>query len=106
MRDIAVEFLAFKGCPHAPVMRQRLEEALRVLGKTVTPIEVDLELLSQAGDPRSGFGSPTILVDGRDLFGMESPTVPSKPSCRYYRPALPSTADIIERLRVRIERPE
>ena len=99
MRDIAVECLAFEGCPHAPVLRQRLDEALRALGVTVTPVAIDLRVLRQADDPRSGFGSPTILVNGRDLFGMATPSCAQDPACRLYRPALPSTADVIERLR-------
>jgi len=99
---MVVEFLSFKGCPHAPILRQRLDEAFRALGVTVTPFAIDLDHLSQANDRRSGFGSPTILVDGLDLFGMESPSVAADPACRLYRPALPSSADVIERLRERM----
>jgi hypothetical protein len=99
---MVIEFVSFEGCPHAPALRQRLDEALQELGVTDTPIEVNLERLYQAHDPRSGFGSPTILVDGLDLFGMESPSVAEDPACRLYRPALPSTADVIEKLRERI----
>ncbi|MDP2885827.1 MAG: hypothetical protein Q8P51_12490 [Ignavibacteria bacterium] len=102
---MVIEFLSFEGCPHAPVLRQSLEEALQDLGVTDTPLAVDLERLYQSNDPRSGFGSPTILVDGLDLFGRESPLAAEDPACRLYRPALPSTADIIERLRERISPP-
>jgi hypothetical protein len=94
-----IEFLSFQGCPHAPILRQRLVEALQELGVTATPRAIDLEELCRAGDPRSGFGSPTILVDGRDLLGMEFPSVAQDAACRLYQPALPSTADIIGRLR-------
>ena len=99
---MVVEFLSFQGCPHAPILRRRLDEALRALGATVTPGETDLEQLCRANDPRSGFGSPTVLVDGVDLFGMESPVSREEAACRIYRPALPSTADIIRRLRGRV----
>ena len=99
---MSIEFLSFEGCPHAPMLRQRLVEALQMLGVSVTPRSIDLEHLCHAGDRRSGFGSPTILVDGVDLFGMESPSGALDPACRLYSPALPSTADVIERLRVRI----
>jgi hypothetical protein len=94
-----IEFLSFEGCPHAPILRQRLDEALQELGVEVTPIAIDIEHLFQAKDPRSGFGSPTILVDGVDLFGAQTPLAVGDPACRIYRPALPSTADVIEKLR-------
>jgi len=94
-----IEFLSFEGCPHAPILRQRLDEALQELGLTLTPFPLDLEQLFQAKDPRSGFGSPTILVDGVDLFGAQTPLAVGDPACRIYRPALPSTADVIEKLR-------
>ena len=97
-----VEFLSFEGCPHAPILRQRLDEALQELGVKVTPVAIDLEQLFHAKDPRSGYGSPTILVDGRDLFGAQTPSAVGDPACRLYRPALPSTADVMEKLRDRI----
>jgi len=97
-----IEFLSFADCPQAPILRQRLDEALRALGVTATPDTLDLEQLCQAGDRRSGFGSPTILVDGNDLFGMESPLVAERPACRLYHPTVPSIETLIERLRERI----
>jgi len=99
MRDIVVEFLSFEGCPHAPVLRQRLDEALHAIGVTATPLAIDLHLLRQADDARSGFGSPTILVGGRDLFNMATPSHAQDPACRLYRPSLPTTAELIEKLR-------
>ena len=30
-------------------------------------------------DARGGYGTPTVLVDGRDLFGMPEPVVPHDP---------------------------
>ena len=101
---MVIEFLSFAGCPHAPILRQRLDEALQALGVIVTPVPIDLEQLSQANDRRSGFGSPTILVDGSDLFGMATPSAGTDPACRLYRPALPSLADVIERLQGRMLR--
>jgi len=102
MRDIVIEFLSFEGCPHAPVLRRRLDEALQAIGVTVTPVPLDLLSLCEANDLRSGFGSPTILVNGRDLFGMDSPSFVQDPACRIYRPTLPSTADVLEKLNDRM----
>jgi hypothetical protein len=102
---VVIEFLSFEGCPHAPILRQRLDDALQELGVPVTPFAIDLEQLFQAKDHRSGYGSPTILVDGLDLFGRESPHIVEDPACRLYLPALPSTTDVIEKLRERISEP-
>ena len=100
-----IEFLSFEGCPHAPILRQRLDEALQELGwLTLTPFPLDLEQLFQAKDCRSGFGSPTILVDGVDLFGAQTPLAMGDPACRIYRPNLPTSADLIARLRQRTAR--
>jgi hypothetical protein len=99
---MVIEFLSFEGCPHAPILRQRLDDALQELGVTVAPITIDLDQLFRAKDLRSGFGSPTILVNGLDLFGRESPLVAEDPACRLYRPALPSTTEVIERMLQRI----
>ena len=99
---MVIEFLSFEGCPHAPILRQRLDEALRELGLTVTPVSIDLEQLFQAKDSRSGFGSPTVLVDEVDLFGALPPLAAGDPACRLYRPELPTSADLIARLRQRM----
>ena len=101
---MVIEFLSFEGCPHATILRQRLDEALQELGLTLTPFPLNLEQLFQAKDCRSGFGSPTILVDGVDLFGAQTPLVAGDPACRLYRPNLPTSADLIARLRQRTAR--
>jgi hypothetical protein len=102
MTDGVIEFLSFAGCPHAPVLRQRLDEALAGLALTVTPIPIDLVSLCQEKDLRAGFGSPTILVNGHDLFGMDPPSCMQDPACRIYRPGLPSTAEVLAQLKSRM----
>ena len=99
MRGIVIEFLSFKGCPHAPILRKRLDEALHAIGVTATPLAIDLHMLRQANDLRSGFGSPTILLGGLDLFNMATPSHAQDPACRLYRPSRPTTAELIEKLR-------
>jgi hypothetical protein len=99
---MVIEFLSFEGCPHSPILHQRLDEALQELGVKVTPVAIDLEQLFQVKDRRSAYGSPTILVDGRDLFGAQTPLAVGDPACRLYRPNLPTSADLIARLRQRM----
>jgi hypothetical protein len=64
----SVELVFFQGCPHAAAARANLEAAFRELGRNPRWQEWDLE------DPRipsrlSGYASPTVLVDGRDVRG-------------------------------------
>jgi hypothetical protein len=46
-----------------------------------------------------GFGAPTILVNHKDLYGLE-PQRQSFPACRVYRPQLPTADELAIRLRV------
>ncbi|WP_331744321.1 alkylmercury lyase family protein (plasmid) [Streptomyces sp. NBC_01136] len=78
-----VEMLIVPDCPNGPVLRERL--GLAVAGRT------DVELTEhvvddQAEAERRGMhGSPTLLVDGRDLFA--APGTAASVSCRLYRGA-------------------
>jgi hypothetical protein len=61
-----------------------LQAAMKEL-KWTQPIDrLDLIALSKKQDRRAGFGSPTILVNGKDLFGSPFPES-YDPACRYYR---------------------
>lgn len=68
-------FLTRDGCVQTDVMRARLDEALRGAGRPPGYAFVDLATLA-ATDPRIGYPTPTVLVGGRDLFGMEEPRPP------------------------------
>ena len=83
-----VEFLGFEGCPNTPELRKRLLEA----SPSTTIINVDLMTL-EVGDPRLGWGAPTILVNGEDLFGVPANKGGSV-SCRNWSKGLPSVKDI------------
>lgn len=87
-----VEFLGFEGCPNTPELRKRLVEADSSLGI----VDVDLMAL-QKGDPRLGWGAPTILINGKDLFGIAACTN-GNVSCRNWEDGLPTTDQIIQAL--------
>ena len=63
-----VELIYFPGCPHVARARARIREALDAAGMEVTWREQDA---TAAGAPAHvrGWGSPTVLVDGRDVYG-------------------------------------
>jgi len=98
-----IELLSFPGCPTAQVLRANLAEATAQLGLVTCRIEpVNLADLV-AGDPRRGWGSPTILVDGVDLYGKTRPADDGM-SCRIYPGgAAPTAEQLVARLKARLE---
>jgi|GEM_PF-1959405 len=90
-----IELLGFPACPLTPRLRANLSRALG--GAAFT--EVDQELLP-SGDPRRGWPAPTILVDGRDLFGLHAPAS-AEMGCRIYEGGVPTADEIAARLRGR-----
>lgn len=76
--DIAI--LHVHDCPSLSIARARVREALGELDLIATVREV--EVVSAAEAVRLGMsGSPTLLFDGQDAFGGQSPSV----ACRLYR---------------------
>ena len=88
MSQQSIEFLCFDGCPNTPQLRGRLRAAL----PDTTIVDVDLTKLN-SNDPRLGWGAPTILVDGVDLFGTK-PSDGGSVSCRNWNEGLPEVEDI------------
>lgn len=73
MRDLV--FLTRDGCVNTETMRANLDAALRVMGLPMDYQFIDADSLEES-DPRGGYGTPTVLYSGRDLFGMAEPPVP------------------------------
>jgi hypothetical protein len=87
-----IELLGFPDCPNTPELRDNLEAALSAMGKGWTYTETNQEQLPES-DLRRGWPTPTILVNGRDLFGMPAPTAPSM-GCRMYAGGVPDAQTI------------
>jgi hypothetical protein len=98
-----VELLWWEGCPSYPEALEQLRSVLADAG--VDPGIVELrEIVSDEQAERERFhGSPTILVDGRDVAPAEGQPVGL--ACRLYRlrdgrPApIPDRADLREAIR-------
>lgn len=71
----AITFLTRDGCVNTTTMLARLDEALDRLGIAAAYVVVDADTLADR-DARRGYGTPTILYDNRDVFGMPEPTPP------------------------------
>jgi hypothetical protein len=77
------------GCPSLPVTRQRLRHALDAIGCAGVDIRLR-QVRTDAEAATLGFtGSPTILIDGNDLFGQRDAVAGL--SCRLYRSARGTT---------------
>lgn len=74
-----VQLLSFPGCPNASAAREALRRARAYTGLPQLFEEVDVTS-PDAPAPLRDWGSPTILVDERDVAGE----APSGPSCRLY----------------------
>jgi len=93
----SIELLYFDGCPNTPKMLDSLDYAVIHSAIAASSLErTDLTTLPE-DDLRRGYGSPTILVDGHDLFGASAPASPNM-SCRIYPDGLPTTQAIIAKL--------
>jgi hypothetical protein len=77
MKDLV--FLTREGCVNTVTMRANLDEALKTLGLPNDYQFIDADTLATS-DPRGGYGTPTVLRRGEDLFGMEEPPIPHPPA--------------------------
>ena len=85
--DVEVRFV--EGCPSLPVIRQRLRHALDAVGRAGVDVRFR-RVRTEAEAEALGFtGSPTILIDGIDLFRQPGAVVGL--SCRLYRTAQGAT---------------
>jgi hypothetical protein len=75
-----VELLYFPDCPNVPAAREQLRRACAAAGVPAVWSEVDVTSEGAPSHAR-GYGSPTVLVDGKDVTGA-APGVGS--SCRIY----------------------
>lgn len=74
-----IVFLTREGCAGTPLMRARVEEALRRKGLPEAFQIVDMDEVDVA-DVRTAYGTPTVLIDGKDLMGAPVPSEPAVPS--------------------------
>jgi len=68
-------FLTREGCVNTSIMRKNLDGALRTLGWKTDYQVIDIGTLPST-DVRTGYPTPTLLWQGRDVFGMPAPKPP------------------------------
>ncbi len=89
-----LQLLYFEGCPNLAPAREALRDALAAERIEVGIDEIDVEA-PDAPEWARGWGSPTILVDGKDLTGAARSTAAA---CRLYKDGAPSVDEIRARL--------
>ncbi|MGE3277616.1 MAG: hypothetical protein AB7O67_21075 [Vicinamibacterales bacterium] len=67
--------LTREGCGATPAMATHLADALAILGWSPGFACEDIAELPE-DDPRRGYPTPTVLWNGRDLFGLPIPVPP------------------------------
>lgn len=102
-----VKILYFSGCPNWQKAQDRTRRALAELGRADVLIDAQ-DVHTTPFRPGSWAGSPSILVDGRDLFPAEGHPAAGLNTCRMYQTAAglqgaPSLDQLRTALRVVIE---
>ena len=82
MSDMDVELLVVPDCPNESVALSVLRLAFDRVGLAAQPVRTSVIASQQQAEERGFVGSPTILVDGVDPFGVtgQSPAF----ACRVY----------------------
>jgi hypothetical protein len=88
MQKLRLEFQYFENCPNHEKLKESLLKALQGIEKEVEVIEVLVEDVQTAA--RVNFrGSPTLLINGKDVENMPAPELPFV-ACRFYPKGIPS----------------
>jgi len=74
MHDLV--FLTRDGCVNTARMRSSIDQALKSLALATNYELIDVDKL-EPSDRRRGYGTPTVLYKGRDLFGKTEPPAQS-----------------------------
>lgn len=94
-----IEVLGFEGCPNTPRTKANVEKAAASLGLAAKVVYVDQMILPES-DRRRAWPAPTVLVNGRDLFGMSAPPADSAAmGCRLYTGGAPGEREIADALK-------
>lgn len=89
---IKIEVQYFNGCPNSGEMIRRVKEAISSSEELVEYNEVLVED-NDLAEKLKFRGSPTVLINGKDLEGREEPEAASL-NCRVYENGLPGVEEI------------
>jgi len=101
VEKIKIEFQHFKGCPNGQLLLNNLKEAIAGYSDITAIQEVLVETPELAVEYKFR-GSPTILINGKDLEDMPEPDNPGL-ACRVYSNGIPSSQFISQKLKEEIK---
>lgn len=92
MDKVKIEIQYYEGCPNSKIVLQMVKE---FISKSEFKIDFEEILVEtpKAAKKHKFRGSPTILINGNDLEGLEENRTSSL-SCRYYPNGLPNEEDL------------
>lgn len=96
--NIKIEVQYFNGCPNSMAA---LEMVKKIVAESKLQIDFE-EILVETQETAEKYkfrGSPTILINGKDVKGLEENKTPSL-SCRYYQNGLPTEDEIREMVKM------
>ena len=91
-KKVKIEIQHFRGCPNSPEMIRRVKEAIKDIEENIDYSEVLIETNELAKEIKFR-GSPTLLINGKDIEGREEPESASL-NCRVYENGLPKVYEI------------
>lgn len=73
--EMKLEFLTREGCKNTPKVLANVKQALASMA---SPPELHIvhQAVLSPDDPRTGYPTPTILMNGSDIFGLPVPEPP------------------------------
>lgn len=95
MQTIILEFHHFHGCPNGPKLLKNIKKAIEGI-PDVKLVETIVDTDEKAKKLKFR-GSPTLLINGNDLEGLEAPENPSL-TCRFYPKGLPTAEEIKQKI--------
>ena len=97
MKDkIKIDIQHFRGCPNSGEMIKRVKEAILGFEDIVEYNELLVETNELAEEIKFR-GSPTVLINGKDIEGREEPEAACL-NCRVYEKGLPEVEEIRKRI--------
>ena len=101
---VTIELQYFEGCPHSQEAIKRVKETIMEFEGSVKYKEVLIETQKDA-ELYKFRGSPTILINGKEIENMPAPEKPHF-ACRYYKNGLPTVDKIKSLLMEELEKTE
>ena len=100
-KPVKIQFQHFEGCPNSPKLLKSLKEALQEFKETDYIFKEILIEDNSDAQKYKFLGSPTILLNNKDMMGLPFPEVSSL-ACRFYPGGLPSKETIIDKIKIAI----